>query len=52
MEEFKLNLLLPQKAINQLIEDKINEIIDCINEKENNDKKKEEKYEKNIDTKE
>lgn len=52
MERLKLNLTLPQKAIDQLIEFKINEIIDYINEKNNkkNIEEKEENDEKTIDT--
>ena len=52
MENLKLNLTLPQKAIAQVIETKINEIIDYIN-KNNNIKiieEKEENDEKTIDT--
>lgn len=53
MEKLKLNLTWPQKAINQLIEEKINEIIDYLN-KQNTDIKiieeKEENDEKTIDT--
>ena len=52
MEKLKINLSLPQKAIDQLIEFKINEIIDYINEKNNkkNIEEKEENDEKTIDT--
>lgn len=35
MEKFKINLSLPQKAIDQLIESEINKIIDYINKKNN-----------------
>lgn len=52
MERLKLNLTLPPKAIDQVIETKINEIIDYIN-KNNNIKiieEKEENDEKTIDT--
>lgn len=35
MEKLILNLSLPQKATNQLIEQKINEIIEIIERKEN-----------------
>lgn len=52
MEKLKINLSLPQKAIDQLIESKINEIIDYINEKNNIKiiEEKEENDEKTIDT--
>lgn len=52
MERLKLNLTLPQKAITQVIESKINEIIDYINENNNIIiiEEKEENDEKTIDT--
>ena len=52
MEKLKLNLTLPQKAIDQVIESKINEIINYINRKNNikNVEEKEENDEKIIDT--
>ena len=52
MEKLKLNLTLPQKAINQVIESKINEIINYINKKNNIkvNEEKEENDEKTVDT--
>ena len=52
MERLKINLTLPQKAIDQVIESKINEIIDYFNENNNIKiiEEKEENDEKTIDT--
>lgn len=49
MEKLNLNLSMPQKALNQLIESKINEIIDYINKKEKI-VEKEENIDETIDT--
>ena len=49
MKELNLNLSMPQKALNQIIQNKINEIIDCINDKEKI-VEKEENIDETIDT--